>query len=409
MPTTPDVTVVVIVHNDAERLPRAVRSALRQSLAGVEVVIVDDASTDATPRVAARLAAAHPDRVRLRTLEQNSGGCGAPRNAGIELARGRYLMFLDSDDTLDRHACRNLVTAAEEHGADFAAGRCVRVRPDRETNWYPRLYRQTTVYDSAADNPDLLYDTLSTNKCYRRDFLDREGLRFVDRLHYEDLLFSAQAYVAARRFVTIPHRVYNWYVVPRGATLSITHRRAELRNFADRLEIHRRIDATFRAHGAAELELRKNIKFINHDMLLYLRELRARDREFRAAFVALARSYLAEMDPAVFEACNPMPAIASWMVREGDVEAAIAAADHSRAGRPVLSIAPVERDGRIYWSGRHLETEAARRILDVTDLGVHSVPLGRLTLGGLPCAGDRNGHGRRARVPVGHAGADSAW
>ena len=93
---SPLLTIVVIVFNDAERLPRAVRSALRQTLSDLEVVIVDDASTDATAQVATRLAAAAPDRVRAHRLEFNSGGCSRPRNTGIDLARGRYVMFLDS-------------------------------------------------------------------------------------------------------------------------------------------------------------------------------------------------------------------------------------------------------------------------------------------------------------------------
>jgi CDP-glycerol glycerophosphotransferase len=389
----PDVSVVVIVYNDAARLPRAIRSVLEQSLPGVEAIVVNDASTDATPEVAARLAAADPDRVRVFNLQTNSGGCGRPRNVGIEAARGRYVMFLDSDDTLDRHACRNLVTTADETGADLVSGRCVRVLPDKEQSWYPWLYRERHEYDSVLDNPDLLYDTLSTNKCYRRDFLDRADLWFVDRLHYEDLLFSAQAYIAARKIVTIPYRVYNWFVVPGGKTLSITHRRAELRNFADRLEIHRRIDAAFHAHGADELTRLKNVKFVNHDLLLYLRELRSRDPEYRQAFLELAQAYLAEVDPEVFAACNQLTAIGGYLVRNGDIEGAVAAADYAtkRGGKPVLALEPVERDGRIYWTGDHLQTELGRRVLDVTDLGLHSVPLDTLNLGGLVTSMRRTG------------------
>lgn len=380
----PDVTVIVIVYNDAERLPRAVRSVLTQSLRSVEILIVDDASTDATPQVARRLATTHPQRVRAIRLPENSGGCGRPRNAGIELARGRYVMFLDSDDTLDRHACRNLVTTADTTGADLVSGRCVRVLPDKEENWYPALYRESKVFASVLECPDLLYDTLSTNKCYRRAFLDRENLSFVDRLHYEDLLFSAEAYAHARSIALIPHRVYNWYVVPRAATLSITHRRAELQNFADRLTIHRRIDALFRARGAWELARLKHVKFINHDLLLYLRELPSRDADYRQAFLQLARAYLSELEPAVFEECNPMPGIGAFTLLHGDLDAAIAAVDFTpkRNAKPVLSIEPVERDGRIYWSSACLDTEAARRILDVTDLGIHSRPLSTVRLGG---------------------------
>src|SRR5258705_10162186 len=98
MPARPDASVVVIAYNDAERLPRAVGSVLNQSLGDVEVVIVDDASTDATGRLADGLAAAHADRVRSVHLPENSGGCGGPRNVGIEHARCAHVMFLDSDD-----------------------------------------------------------------------------------------------------------------------------------------------------------------------------------------------------------------------------------------------------------------------------------------------------------------------
>ncbi|WP_210747829.1 glycosyltransferase family 2 protein [Actinomadura latina] len=105
-------TVIVIAYNDARRLARAVRSALEQSLARVEVVIVDDASIDATPKAAARLEAANPDRVRSIRLPVNSGGCGDPRDAGLQLARGRYVMFLRSATDPGGRRCRTVTSAA---------------------------------------------------------------------------------------------------------------------------------------------------------------------------------------------------------------------------------------------------------------------------------------------------------
>ncbi|MEU5589279.1 glycosyltransferase family 2 protein, partial [Streptomyces chrestomyceticus] len=108
-----EISVVVIVYNDAERLPAAVQSVLGQSFGDVEVVIVDDCSTDGSFAVAQGLARRWPGRVRAFRLEENSGAGGEPRNRGVREAVGRYVMFLDSDDVLERNACRNLVEAAE--------------------------------------------------------------------------------------------------------------------------------------------------------------------------------------------------------------------------------------------------------------------------------------------------------
>src|SRR3954453_15687852 len=83
----PVVSVVVIGYNDAEHLPAAVRSVMRQTLRDLEIIVVDDASTHAMPEVPAALARAD-DRIRVTRLDNNSGGCSRPRNVGMAAATG---------------------------------------------------------------------------------------------------------------------------------------------------------------------------------------------------------------------------------------------------------------------------------------------------------------------------------
>ena len=116
---TPDVTVTVIVYNDADRLPRAVESVRRQTHGNIEIIISDDHSTDGTPFVAREFAARDP-RVRHLRLPENSGGCSAPRNRALDIATAPYVMFLDSDDELTEDAVELLLAAHREREIDFA-------------------------------------------------------------------------------------------------------------------------------------------------------------------------------------------------------------------------------------------------------------------------------------------------
>ncbi|GAA3769052.1 CDP-glycerol glycerophosphotransferase family protein [Streptomyces phyllanthi] len=391
LPAPPAVSVVVIVYNDEARLPTAVRSVLDQTLRSVEVVIVDDRSTDGSYDMARALAAEHPDRVRAHRLPENSGGCGAPRNHGIRHARGDYVLFLDSDDVLERNACRNMLEAAETTGADLVSGLCVRVHVDartaRESKWYPWLYTRTRTLESVSELPDLLvYDTLSTNKCYRRDFLLEHGLEFPVGIHYEDLLFSARAYVAARRITLIPNRVYDWNVVSNpgdSATKSISNRRAEIANFAHRMEIHRRVDRLLVDQGLPHLKFHKDVKFLKHDLVLHLRDLPFRDAAYRREFAALAREYLESIDPAAYEETEPIHAVCAYLLRRSDWANLLPAVD-TLTNRDKVSAPLAERDGRIYWCAEHLDDpvdgEFARRVLDVTALGYHTKPIERMFL-----------------------------
>ncbi|WP_406297894.1 CDP-glycerol glycerophosphotransferase family protein [Embleya sp. NBC_00888] len=379
----PDVSVIVIVYNDAARLPRAVDSVLRQTLDNLEILIVDDASTDDSFAVAERFAAEHPDKVRAIRLPHNSGGCSRPRNEGIDQARGTFVMFLDSDDTLDRHACKNMLVAAEETGSDLISGLCVRVhesRKGKQTPWYPELYAERAVLDSLDERPELLYDTLSTNKCYRRAFLDEHELRFPEGLHYEDLLFSARAYLAANRITLIPNTVYQWRVVEDAKVRSISNRRGELRNFADRLTIHRRIDEELHGEEHRALKLRKDIKFLQHDLVLYLWGLPFQTEEFRREFIPMAQEYLATLDPRAFRQAKHIPALAAYLVLRDDWPNLLTAIDMVLNRTKVC--APLHRrDGRVYWCAEHLDDELGRAVLDVTDLVTWSKPLNLVWLG----------------------------
>jgi CDP-glycerol glycerophosphotransferase len=376
----PDVSVVVIVYNDADRLPTAVRSVTAQTLRNLEVVIVDDCSTDNTAEVAAQLCAEDP-RVRYLRLPQNSGGCSAPRNAGIDATSAPWLMFLDSDDVYDRHACKNLLLAVERSGAELGVGRCARViaATGRRSEWYWHLSENRATYESVLEHPDLLWDTISVNKIYARSFLDREQLRFPTGVHYEDQVFTARAYVLARGITVIPNIVYSWMVYDDGRP-SITNRRRELTNLEHRLEVNRQIDAFLDSHSHGdELRTRKAVKFLRHDLRLYLNDLLLHEQDYQQALLDLVAPYLLTVPEEAYEQCSQVENLVYYLLRRKDLGGLLSAVDYMQNnGR--MSTVLHEVDGRVYWNDRHLDDPEGRRILDVTELSIHRIPFAQRAL-----------------------------
>ncbi|WP_121747272.1 glycosyltransferase family 2 protein [Streptomyces sp. E2N166] len=375
--STPDVTVTVIVYNDAERLPRAVASALRQTHANIEVVISDDHSTDATEDVARGLAARDPRVVYLR-LPENSGGCSAPRNRALEIARAPYLMFLDSDDELPERAVEVLLAAHRERDIDFAMGAVHRIRVDggRRTTWMPHLVAERRTLDGIEADPRLFFEHLSTSKMYARAFLDRHDLRFPEGIHYEDQLFSAQAYCLAKTFTVVPEPVYRWYVAPYAAseTASISNQRHKLTNVRDRVHVQRLIDAFLAESGHVSLREEKDFKFLKHDFRMYAGDLPYRDDAWLASFADIVTPYLDTLTPGAYARLPRAERIVLQLVRDrrlSDVRLAARGLGHDVAPRRTT---PDPADGRTYWGEEIPHSELARRELDLTDLDLDTRP-----------------------------------
>ncbi len=378
MPTAaPDVTVIVIVYNDAERLPRAVESVRRQSLRDIEIIVSDDHSTDETPQVARELAA-RDERIVYHRLPRNSGGCSAPRNAAIELARAPFLMFLDSDDELPEHACETLLaTLRADPALDFAAGAVERVRSDTGavSAWFPHLFAYGRTVRGIRDEPGMLFEHLSTNKMYRRSFVDRHGLRFPLGIHYEDQLFSAQAYCLAEAFAVVTEPVYRYYFSPYEAeeAATISNQRHRIENVRDRVGVARLVDAFLDEHGLADVKPDKDYKFLKHDLRLYLGDLPYRTAEWIKQFAEETTPYLAGLAPEAFRRLPRDQRVVIRLVRDGRYEEAQLAA--RGMGREV---APREvtgdADGRVYWGPYAPADPEAADDLEVTDLGLRTRP-----------------------------------
>lgn len=385
-PAAPDVTVVVICFNDAARLPRAVASVQRQTLRNLEIVIVDDASTDETATIARQIAAADP-RVRYERLPQNSGGCSAPRNRGLELARAPWVMFCDSDDEYERHACKNLLLAAERTGAEVVCGTAVRidVRTGRTRRWRPELHDIERVVDALADLPELLYDTISVDKIYRVDLLRRAGIRFPEGILFEDQLFTLQAMASATRLAVIPQTVYYWYVDKLGDDLSITQRRVEARNVDSRIAVNRLIDDYLDERGLADLRAVKDEKFLRHDLYLYLSSMVEADDETAEVLVDRLVPYVEQVPLDATWRLRPALRVAIYHLLLRDV-AGVRAAMRFLVWASAVDATITSDGGRELWACEHLATgtavagRPAHEWLDVTGLGLLRVPFSQRRL-----------------------------
>ncbi|MGW6545278.1 glycosyltransferase family 2 protein [Streptomyces massasporeus] len=374
--STPDVTVTVIVYNDAERLTRAVESVRRQTHANLEIVISDDHSTDATPAVAQRLAAQDP-RIRHLRLERNSGGCSAPRNRALQITRAPFLMFLDSDDELPDNAVELLLAAHREREIDFAMGAVQRIRVDngRRSTWMPHLVAERRTLDGIEADPRLLFEHLSTSKMYARAFLDRHDLRFPEGIHYEDQLFSAQAYCLAKTFTIIPEPVYHWYVAPFAASeaASISNQRHKLANVRDRVHVQHLIDAFLAESGHESLREDKDHKFLKHDFRMYAGDLPYRDDAWLTSFADIVTPYLDTLTPGAFARLPRAERVVVQLIRDRRLpEARLAARGlgHGVGPRRVTT----DAEGRTYWGDRVPESDGARRELDISDLELETRP-----------------------------------
>lgn len=227
------ISVIIPAYNAQRYLRQALESVLSQCGVEIEVVVVDDGSTDATPDIVAEYVS-HDIRVRL--LRRENGGLGAARNSGVNASVGEWVTFLDSDDVLLPDALAALLSEIGSTGCDIVVGRIVR---DMEMGAVCRQKGMVKVVDAGEAVAMTLYqnkgmEPSACGKLYRRSIFETE--RFAEGLWYEDLDFFYRAYFAAGRIVVTDVPVYFYRCNPDGFLGSFTSGRLDVLKVTERLE-----------------------------------------------------------------------------------------------------------------------------------------------------------------------------
>ena len=217
----PSVTIIVPVYNAEASLRRCVDSILGQEYSDFELILVDDGSRDGSGAICDSYELLD---ARVRVIHKENTGVSDSRNRALDLARGTYLQFLDSDDWITPDATKLLVRAAESHRCDLVIADFYRVVGERVSHKGDiadgGVLDRETFASYMMEKPADYYYGVIWNKLYRRELVERYHLRMNPEIRWcEDFLFNLEYILRAETFYALQTPVY-YYVKTKGSLVS---------------------------------------------------------------------------------------------------------------------------------------------------------------------------------------------
>jgi CDP-glycerol glycerophosphotransferase len=298
------ISAVVPAYNVEAYLEECLRSLAEQTASDLQVVIVDDGSTDRTGEIAERFAQRDG---RFELIRQANAGLGAARNAGIAAARGEFLAFVDGDDRLPPRAYELLLHTLDRTGSDFATGAVHRY--DGTRSWpapfLARTFWRTRARTHVTRFRWLISDRVAWNKLWRRSFWDAHRLRFPEGVLHEDIPVVVPAHFLARAVDVVRRPVYLYRERSDGAQ-SITQRRTDPETLRARVAAIEQVERFLDEQGPPGARRWYDESVASDDLRYHLDALDAGDEAYRALFLDLANAFLDRAGPGVED---PLPAI----------------------------------------------------------------------------------------------------
>ena len=295
--TAPKVTLILPVYNVEDYLSDCLLSIRAQRWPNLEIIAVNDGSTDSSLEILETFAASTP---YLRVISKANGGLGAARNTGLDAIQTTdYLMFADSDDLLPFGSIERFVRQAEASGNQLVVGKtfCFYGARYFERASSAVLFERDSESATVDEFPEVLGDVTAWNKLFDWAFWQKYKFRFPEGVAYEDMALMASAYLAAGQFDLISGRSYFWRVRAEGQSLS--QRKTELKSLKDRLHAITLIDKYVRAAVAKGLiQSEVHTSYVRHmialDFELFAPQLERADEAFFLAFKASANALLSD-------------------------------------------------------------------------------------------------------------------
>lgn len=226
----PLVSVVIPTYNVENYIVECLDSVTSQDYPSIEVIAVDDGSTDGSLKVLEDYAAAHP---QVKVRHQDNSGAGVARNNGISASRGKYILFIDPDDAIEPGTIGELVEVAEAKRTDIVIF-CLARYDDEIRRLLNQAVMPPQVADfgdvfAGADIADVVYNTFKDgpspcNKFFRRQFITDNRLEFQALPRVNDLCFAYSSLAFAKRIHAVDKAYYKYRTGRKGSSQNTTDR-----------------------------------------------------------------------------------------------------------------------------------------------------------------------------------------
>ncbi|HEY5832741.1 bifunctional glycosyltransferase/CDP-glycerol:glycerophosphate glycerophosphotransferase [Streptomyces sp.] len=320
----PRLSVVVPIYNVETYLEECLDSLAGQTLQELEVVMVDDGSTDSSAEIARAFASRD---ARFTLVQQPNGGLGSARNTGVRNCTPGvdYLTFVDSDDVIPDYAYDLCVRTLDGTGSDFLSGNVLllRLAGTSQSPMHKRTMATTRLRTHITRDETLIYDRLAPNKVFRRDFWEKYQMAFPEGVLYEDIPLTIPAHFRARSVDVLSDPVYYWRQREAGAGPSITQRRTELNAVRDRVAAVDSVSRFLAAQPGKEYRTYKrwyDKSAIGSDIRIFINVLPEADQEFRELFMKVASDFLSRVDPHTLDALPSIMRLKWHLIRAGKLD-----------------------------------------------------------------------------------------
>ena len=203
-------SIVALVYNLEEYLPRCLDALVNQTLKEIEILCVDDGSTDSAPQIIEEYKLKYPDKIKV--FHKENGGEFTTRNYGLERATGEYITFVDTDDYVDLHWAEKLYNAAKENDADMAV--CGFERIDLKTNKVvaKNMNKFGNIVKDVNPNDDFIVfiNPAPWNKVYRREVI--KDFRFLPFRGFNDTMFLLTSFMNIKKIAFVSDVLYHYYL-----------------------------------------------------------------------------------------------------------------------------------------------------------------------------------------------------
>ena len=226
-----DISIIVPAYNAEKYIGKCLDSLINQTKKELEFIIINDGSKDDTEKVVKEY---QDDRIKY--FKNKNQGIGKTRNFGIEKATSKYIMFLDSDDYLDKTACEKLFKKAEKDKLDIVLCDFYKEYDDGRIE---EIINPSFKDSSLKDNPDIITEYLCPwAKIYKRNLLIDNNIRFVENLKYEDAPFVIEALDKANKIGKIDECL-NYYLIHGNSETTVRDKRCfDILKIVDRIRTY---------------------------------------------------------------------------------------------------------------------------------------------------------------------------